>query len=222
MSKTADERREILRKFIQARGLKIASWCKKSGVDKNSVYNFLNNHSQSLDDRTYGKLARTAQVQAWQISGDTPAPPSPTSILVSGDVQAGDFREAVQWEEDAWYPVDVPISTRFQGKARALEVRGSSMNIDYPDGSIAIWVPMIDFRPPETGDDVVVYCYRYDGMVESTLKQYRCEEDGKQWLWPRSHDPLHQTPINIDNPGDDISGIEVCGIVIGMYRSKHR
>jgi SOS-response transcriptional repressor LexA len=221
MEKTADEKREILRKFIKDRELKIARWCKESGVDKNSVYNFLNGHSQSLDLRTYGKLARTAEVPVWQLSGDQPQAPSPTSIWVAGDVQAGAFREAVEWDQSNWYGVDVPVPAQFRGRAKALEVRGTSMNIDYPEGSIAVWVPMLDFRPPRNGDDVLVYSYCHDGLVEATLKEFRIDDGGAKWLWPRSHDPLHQAPVDMANPSGAIREIEIVGIVIGSYRPRH-
>lgn len=221
MEKTPEEKREVLRRFIQARGLKIARWCKESGVDKNSVYNFLNGHSQSLDLRTYAKLARVAEAPVWQISGDQPEPPSPTSIWVAGHVQAGSFREAVVWDDSEWYPVDVPVPVRFRGKSKALEVRGASMNVDYPEGSIAVYVDVLDFRAPRVGDDVLVYAYRHDGSVEATLKELRVDDTGRQWLWPRSHDPLHQAPVDLNNPGDDIRDIEIKGIVIGSYRPRH-
>ncbi|MGL4834316.1 MAG: LexA family protein [Shewanella sp.] len=220
MEKTPDEKREILRKFINQNGLKIARWCKASGVDKNSVYNFLNGHSQSLDLGTYAKLARTAEAPTWKLAGDKPETPSPTSIWVSGDVQAGSFREAVAWDDSEWYAVDVPVPDRFQGLAKALEVRGTSMNVDYPEGSIAVWVDMLDFRAPRAGDDVVVYSICHDDLIEATIKEYRIDENGKSWIWPRSHDPLHQAPVNIDDPGDKIREIIIKGLVIGSYRPR--
>lgn len=221
MAKTPDEKREILRRFIQKHGLKIAPWCKTSGVDKNSLYNFLNGHSQSLDLRTYAKLARTVPAPVWQLSGDEPEPPSPTSIWVTGDVQAGAFRPAIEWDQSEWYPVDVPVPARFRGRAKALEVRGTSMNVDYPEGSVAIWVDMLDFRPPQSGDDVVVYSICQDDLIEATIKEYRIDEDGARWLWPRSHDPLHQAPVDIKNPGERVKEIVIQGLVIGSYRPRH-
>ncbi len=221
MEKTPDQRREILRGFINQHGLKIASWAKASGVDKNSVYNFLNGHSQALDPRTYAKLARTANVPGWQLSGDTPDPTSPTVVWVAGAVEAGSFVEAVEWDRSQWFPVDVPVPPRFRGMAKALVVRGTSMNVEYPEGSIAIWVSMLDFRPPRTGDDVVVYAHRRDGTIEATLKQYRVDDRGDKWLWPLSHDPKHQAPVNTQTPPDDVVDIEVVGLVIGSYRPKH-
>lgn len=221
MTKTPDQRREILREFINFRKLKIAHWAKASGVDKTSIYNFLNGHSQALDARTYAKLARTAEVPVWQLSGDEPDPPSPTAIWVSGAVEAGAFMEATEWDRHQWFAVDVPVPTRFQGKARALQVRGSSMNLEYPEHSIAIWVPILEFRAPRDNDDVIAYSYRNDGKVEATLKQFRVDERGGKWLWPRSSDPMHQAPINVASPPDDVETIEIVGIVIGSYRAKH-
>lgn len=221
MEKTPDQRREILRSFINTRNLQIAQWAKSSGVDKNSLYNFLNGHSKALSAMTYGKLARAARVPVWQLTGEEPEPVSPTVVWVVGAVEAGAFREAVQWEQHQWFPVDVPVPARFQGKAKALQVRGTSMNIEYPEGSIAIWVDMLDFRPPRQGDDVVVYSHNRDGGIEATLKQLRIDERGEKWLWPQSHDPKHQLPINTQSPPDDIDYIEVVGIVIGMYKPKH-
>lgn len=221
MEKTPDQRREILRGFIKASGLKVATWAKQSGVDKNSIYNFLNGESQSLHPRTYAKLARVAQVPAWQLSGDEPDVPSPTTIWVSGSVQAGCFREAVEWDRGDWFAVDVPVPSRFQGLARALKVDGPSMNKEFREGSVVIWVQTLDFRAPRHEDHVVVYSYRRDGAVETTLKQLRVLPDGTQWLWPQSDHPAHQAPINPAEPGDDIETIEIAGIVIGDYRQRH-
>ena len=220
MDKTPDARREILRKFIQANGLKIAAWAKASGVDKNSVYNFLNGHSSSLAAITYAKLARTAQVPAWQLSGDEPDIPSPTAVMVTGEVQAGVFKEAVEWDQFEHFPVDVPVPTRFQGKAKALRVAGQSMNQEFREGSIVIWVDVLDYRRPQDEDHVVVYSYRRDDTVEATLKQLRFQ-DGRQWLWPQSDDPRFQQPLETANPPEDIKEIKIAGIVIGDYRPRH-
>ena len=221
MDKTPDEKREILRRFIKDGNLKIARWAKDAGVDKNSIYNFLNGHSQSLDLRTYAKLARAAESPVWRLTGDDPEPPSPSSIWVVGSVEAGAFREAVEWDQSLWFAVDVPLPSRFAGKAKALQVRGTSMNADYPQGSIAIWVDTLDFRPARPGDDVVVYSVNKDGKTEATLKELRADDTGKRWLWPRSHDPHHQAPVDLESPPDDINEIIIKGIVVGCYRQWH-
>ena len=220
MERTPDQKREILRQFIKGRDLKIARWAKESGVDKNSIYNFLNGHSNALSPITYAKLARTAQVPAWQISGDEPDIPSPTTVMVSGEVQAGVFKEAIEWEQFQHFPVDVPVPKRFQGRAKALRVRGNSMNEEFRDGSIVIWVDALNYRPARDGDHVVVYSYKFDDTIEATLKQLRVQ-NGKQWLWPQSSDPEFQQPINTESPPDEIREIVIQGIVIGDYRPRH-
>lgn len=219
MERTPDEKRDILRAFINERGLKIARWAKESGVDKNSIYNFLNGHSQALDPRTYAKLARTQEVPAWRLSGDTPEPPSPTTIWVTGHVEAGAFREAIEWDRSLWYPVDVPVPDRFRKVAKALEPRGTSMNLEYPAGSVAIYVDVLDYRAPRHGDHVIVYAYQRDGTIEATIKELRVDAE-QRWLWPRSSDPLHQLPIDVSNPPEDVERIEIKGIVIGSYRPR--
>lgn len=199
--------------------LKIARWAKASGVDKNSIYNFLNNHSNSLDLRTYAKLARSAEVPVHRLTGDMPEPPSPTALWVTGIVEAGSFREAVEWDESQWYSVDVPVPERFRKMAKALEVRGTSMNLEYKPGSVVVWVDVLDFRPVRNGDHVIVYSSSRDGRIEATVKEYRTL-DGREWLWPRSDDPAHQTPIDPANPPEGVREVIVKGIVIGDYRQR--
>ncbi len=220
MERTPDERREILRQFINERFTrKVAQWAKSSGVDKNSIYNFLNGHSQSLDHITYAKLARTAQVPVHMLTGETPEPASPTTIWVAGHVEAGQFREAVEWDRSQWYAIDVPVEPRFRRVAKALEIRGTSMNLEYPPGSVVVWVDVLDFRAPRHLDHVIVYSCHQDDSVEATVKELR-NDTGEVWLWPRSADPSHQLPINPGSPPDGIRDVEIKGIVIGSYRSR--
>lgn len=220
MAKTPDERREILRAFMQERGLKAAKWAKESAVSPNSLYNFLNEHSHALDPVTYGKLARTAGVPSWKLSGDEPEIQSPTTVWVAGSVEAGAFREAIEWDRSKWYAIDVPVQPRFQKMTRALEVRGPSMNLEYREGAIVLWVEMLSVRPPRHGDHVIVYAYRDDDEIEATVKELRVT-DGKRWLWPRSDHPDHQQPVDVDNPAENIKRIEIHGLVIGDYRQRH-
>lgn len=220
MEKTPDERRAILRKHISDNRLKVAPWAKSAGVDKNSIYNFLNGHSQALDPMTYAKLARASRVPSWKLSGEMPEPPSPTSIWVIGKVQAGVFVDAVEWDQSDWYAIDVPVPPRFRSKAKALLVAGASMDLEYKEGSIVIWVDMLDFRPPQHGDHVIAFAYDHHREVEATVKELRISEDGKRWLWPRSSKPEFQAPICVDDLPPDIVDVEVKGIVIGDYRPR--
>jgi phage repressor protein C with HTH and peptisase S24 domain len=149
-----------------------------------------------------------------------PEPPSPTAVWVVGTVEAGAFREAVEWDRSRWYSVDVPVPERFRRRAKALEVRGYSMDLEYKPGAVVIWVDFLDFRPPRESDHVIVYAHNREGAVEATVKELRIDEVGKRWLWPRSSRPEHQQPVDTDNPPEDITSIEIKGIVIGDYRPR--
>lgn len=219
MEKTPDQKRDILRKFMADNGLKTARWAKAAGVDKNSIYNFLNGHSQSLEFRTYAKLARAAGVPTTLLTGDPPDVAASSAIPVVGYVQAGAWQEAVEWETSDWTYIDVPIPDRFVRRAKSLQVRGRSMDLEYPDGSYITYVDMLDFRSPIDGDHLVVYAYHHDGRIEATLKELRVV-DGKNWLWPKSSQPEFQAPVNLDDPGDGVADIEIKGIVIGGYKPR--
>ena len=219
MEKTADQKREILRKFMTDNGLKTAKWAKAAGVDKNSIYNFLNGHSNGLEHRTYAKLARAAEVPVVMLSGDAPEVSTSTAIPVVGFVQAGAWQEAIEWDRDDWTYIDVPIPDRFVRRAKSLQVRGRSMDLEYPDGSYVTYVDMLDFRAPIDGDHLVVYAFHHDGRIEATLKELKVV-DGKRWLWPRSTAPEFQAPVDLDAPGDAVADIEIKGIVIGGYKPR--
>ena len=220
MERTPDERREILRRFISDNQLKIAPWAKAAAVDKNSIYNFLNGHSQSLDHTTYAKLARASRIPVWKLNGDAPEAPSPSAIWVVGQVQAGHFLEAVEWDRSHWYSIDVPVAPRFRANAKALLVAGESMNKEFRDGAIVIWVDMLDFRPPEHEDFVVAYAYSNDGRIEATVKEYRLDDEGRAWLWPKSTEPEFQSPVCLASLPADLDHVEIKGIVVGDYRPR--
>ena len=219
MVPAGEDKREILRRFMQERKLKPAPWAKAASVNVNALYNFLNGLSQSLSPDTYAKLARVAEVPAWRLSGEQPETPSPTTVWVAGLVEAGNWREAIEWDRSLSYAVDVPVPLRFRGKARALEVRGRSMDMVYAPGSVVIWVELLDFRAPRDGDRVIVYAYRDDDTIEATVKELRVDGTDR-WLWPRSTDPTQQQPVNTGSPGEHIRSIEIKGIVIGSYRPE--
>lgn len=217
--KTPDELREILRVFIKRNGLKIAPWARQAGVDKNSIYNFLNGYSNALDAATYIKLANAAASPIWALNGDAPTTQSETAVFVTGAVEAGRFIDTIERERSEWYPVDIPIPERFRGKARALEVHGPSMNVEYPDGSVVVWVPSSDVRAPENGDHVIAISRRVDGKVEATIKEYRVADE-RVWLCPKSDHPAHQTPVALDELPEEIEAVEVAGLVAGGYRPR--
>lgn len=121
------------------------------------------------------------------------------TIYVKGAVQAGVYREAIEWNGDEWYSLTIPMNhDRFPGVERfGLEVRGNSMNRIYPEGSIVLVVRFGDIgRGPKSGERVVVLRRsEHSNEYEATLKEYELDAAGRHVLWPRSTDPEFQTPF---------------------------
>lgn len=138
-----------------------------------------------------------------------------------GAVQAGVWREALQWERDERYPVSVPIPSPFAGRrVFGLEVRGPSMNDLYPHKSVVFCVSFIDLnREPRTGERVVVYRRSKDHLMEATLKEYWLDDKGVAWLRPRSNHPEFQKAWRVNDAKSDHE-YEVHALVIGSFRPE--
>lgn len=207
-------------------------------------------HSPKAD-----KLARLATVlgvpAAYLLDAIAPEAPSLKersirlgNIHVKGAVQAGVWREAIEWEGDEWYSLTVPTVDRFPGIERfGLEVRGRSMDRMYPEGTIVMVVRFGDIgRDPEPGERVVTLRRSPEtDLYEATLKEYQRDEQGRHILWPRSDDPEFQTAFILGDslpvsrgyepmPAEVSAGavsdsagvpdIMVAGLVIGSFRPE--
>lgn len=129
-----------------------------------------------------------------------------TTVAVRGRVQAGEWREALEWPEDDWYSVSITPDPRFHAKLQrfALEVGGDSMDKIYPSGSVIICLRYADLgRWPEPGERVVVIRRNRHLEIEATVKELDKDNRGQLWLWPRSTSPEHQQPIAIPWPEEE-------------------
>jgi transcriptional regulator with XRE-family HTH domain len=150
-------------------------------------------------------------------------------VPVVGVLQAGAWREAVEFPEDDQRLIEAPIPDMIDGiptrrlELQAFEVSGSSMNRVYPEGTIVYAASTMSYREPESDDRVIVIRRDKHGLVEATLKELIIGDDGKKWLWPRSYDPEHQAPLPYAN-GDDVtvSGIVVAALVLEESRKRRR
>jgi len=137
-----------------------------------------------------------------QASAKEPVPLA--TIYVIGAVQAGIYREAIEWSGDEWYSMTVPNNDdRFPGIERfGLEVRGNSMDQIYPEGTIVLVVRFGDIaRGPKPGERVVALQRSPEtSEYEATLKEYQLDAQGRHILWPRSSDPAFQTPFVLMSP----------------------
>jgi len=145
------------------------------------------------------------------------------SITVRGAVQGGSWVEALEWDLPDRYDVVVPELPREAQNAYGLKVQGPSMNMEYPDGSVVICVPLLDFwRDLKSGDHVIVE-RRDNGSVEGTVKELQIDTEGHAWLWPRSTDPMHQQPLETGWPPSDSdtdTEVAVTAVVVGSYRQR--
>lgn len=143
------------------------------------------------------------------------------AVYVRGEVRAGLWQEAAEWPESQRYAVSLPVRDEHRSRAFGLEVKGRSMDREYPDGSIAICISYIDLgRDPRNKENVVCYRYNHDGLIEATIKKYVVERDGRKWLVPQSTDPSLQEPISLNGTPPGIDRLEIFARVIGCYKPE--
>lgn len=214
----SERRRTALQAYIVANVPKVKPWAEKAGVKPNSIYNFLKGRTQSLDEETYEKLASADHVPVFALKGDQPVHKIASTMKVVGSVQAGRWSEAMVWDEERHYTISFPIAEKYRKVAFGLEIVGTSMNLVYGEGTIAICVNLSDFHDQlKSGNKVVVQRTKKDGLVEATVKELVIDGAGKQWLWPRSSDPQFQTPWNADQAGANIQKVEIVAVVVAAW-----
>jgi SOS-response transcriptional repressor LexA len=148
-------------------------------------------------------------------------------VKVIGAVQAGDWREAIEWPDDEQSYVYANVDPYFVGMTIfALQVRGSSMNRLYPEGTVLICASTVELPQGfvfESGDKVIVRRRDRSGLYEATVKEYVVQPDGTVFLWPRSDDPNHQQPWALPNgaePHDESDDLRIIGLVINSTRTE--
>ncbi|EHD14116.1 hypothetical protein CIN_09800 [Commensalibacter intestini A911] len=123
-----------------------------------------------------------------------------STIYIIGQIQAGQWTQATEWPKEDWIPFPFPMDTQYKDfPTFALKVKGDSMNLLYPEGSIVIAINFCDLgRNPENGECVVTI--RRDPLTdcyEATLKVVQIRDDGSVLLWPRSDNPDFTKPIQL-------------------------
>lgn len=144
------------------------------------------------------------------------------TVRVVGDLQAGNWREALEWDYDDQYDVPALLDPALPGyPLKGYVVRGQSMNKIYPDGAIVYAASTIsNGLKPANGDHVLVSRRDNKGLCEASLKELVIEDDGSKWLWPRSYDPEHQAPLKFNN--GDSEEVTITGIVMASFITRPR
>jgi transcriptional regulator with XRE-family HTH domain len=213
---------EKIRRLRKELGLNQAELAEKVGVstDGQSVVSKWERGLNEPNTERKIKLARLAGKsveQFLEIEPVTPRNSVSRTMLVVGDIQAGVWRESVEWDHDEQYEVPITLPAGYPDfLIRGYIVRGNSMNKLYPAGTLISIAGTVENRlKPKNGNKVLVHRRNRDGMIEATLKEYVVDEKGGVWLWPRSTDPEHQQPISYKDPG--VEEVVVVGIVTGAY-----
>lgn len=151
---------------------------------------------------------------------------SPPTFLIDviGEVAAGVFRPAPEWDEGDRYKIEVGAPP-FEGAERfALRMVGASMDLTIPDGSEleVLRVPWNGVQP--LPGDLVIVARHHHGMIETTCKRL-AREDGVWMLKAESTKPQFREAIVLGNadaavPVDD--GIEIIGIVLSAQKRHFR
>lgn len=143
-------------------------------------------------------------------------------VPVVGEIQAGRWVEHDGWPPDKHYALMLPVEERYAKlHPSGLVVRGTSMNRLYAEGTILICVEITLLeRPPLPGEKVIVQRRDRNGQIEATVKELALAADGKLWLWPRSDDPAHQSPIPMPEEEDGEDSVRVTALVVGSYRRE--
>lgn len=148
-------------------------------------------------------------------------------ITVRGTVAAGLWSEDSEWPEENQYkvPFDTHIFNEYASdRVFSLKVRGDSMDMEYKEGTYLYCVPMaLIKRKLATGDHVIVE-REHTGKFEATIKEIEFDQSGKILLWPRSHNPDHQSALVISDPTianrSDNTIIKITAIVIGHFYKR--
>ncbi len=209
----SEARRKTLLGIGAGAGLRIPPWARRAGIAEDALCN-----------GAIGLHGRPRRGPAMAMA----------PIYVRGAVQAGAWKEAMEWPRDDWFPIAVPPGGRVRRLPRfGLTVRGPSMNAVYPDRATLICVRFSDLgRAPRSGDRVICQRVNRNGMIEATVKELVIA-NGVAWLWPRSDHPAHQTPIRLPGPRDggawrdhptadahdlgDSEQVDLIALVIGSY-----
>ena len=144
----------------------------------------------------------------------------PLTVPVVGELQAGAWMEADQWDVAKYQPVFVEPERFETLNHAAWKVNGSSMDlVGIADGAFAVTVPYKAVRiAPQKGDAVVVE-RRRNGTFERTCKEVGRQTPAGLELIPRSSDPRHKAIIiPPQGPDEDGAEVEIIGLVVGSYK----
>lgn len=221
----------ILREVMDEHGLKTTTWPVKAGLANGTLKSYFkkieNGEEASLTYRVLDALAGVIGMSGWQMLGGEASSPQ---ILVSGLVQAGEFASErllprEKYETIPEHLIDVPGLS-------ALEVKGDSMDLVFPEGSVIFCQNLDEFRASGGAltDNTIVAVERLRrDEREYTVKRMIANSDGTIGLHPQSLNNMHRPILfnpNDEMIGDDLSNegvrVAVIGVVVGAHAVYHK
>lgn len=115
----AEQKRQELRDFIEAKRLKVKPWAAKAGVSSGTIRNFLDGRSQTLTQATVDALAKAADVSAAEIFPSSYGGAKPLHEKISGD----NHQSAVANQNQTGLALASGVPG-FQEWPRTLEIKG--------------------------------------------------------------------------------------------------
>lgn len=112
---------------------------------------------------------------------------------VVGEVEAGAWREALEWPDDRQFEIPLLKIAKYpDARTYGLRLAGDSMDRFYPlPNTIVICIPFLDIeRGPLPGEVVIAQRQRHD-LFEASCKVFAQSADAA-YLEPRSTNPAHQ------------------------------
>lgn len=207
-----------LKQVRKRRGLKQPDVAERLGVSVPQISRW----EAGIDNIPSSRLSKMAEAYECSIAemfGETQ--PLGPRLYIKGEVAAGVWKEAWEVDPDDWEAftgrADIAASVR---ERFGLRIVGQSMNEVYPEGSIIECVAYDHEEPIPTGKRVVVVQRDFHGSVESTVKELHRDEQGIEWLVPRSTNPAFQTPLRADQPGEGIEEVAIVAIVVASIRPE--
>jgi transcriptional regulator with XRE-family HTH domain len=202
------------------KGLTQGEMARRCGISKSLVAQIETN-AKPLTKNTAEKLAPVLGCTVMELLFPDAVVSGPVgAVIVCGHIQAGEWREALEWPEDSHYSVMIADDRYQADDLMGLEVRGDSMNKFYIDGTIIIcraFDPLLEMPP--VGKNVVTQRCQPSGLIEATVKRLEIDDHGKGWLVPYSDNASHQPiPFGPNDDGED--DVTITAVVVGSYRKE--
>lgn len=211
--------RENLRRVMERKGVKPTTLSLRVGKSPTLVKDIFDKASDTKVSTIF-KLAEALGIPATDLlDGDLEHMPAGPRIFLKGEVAAGQWLEAFEWERDDWQPMLGRPDIIAKPEHRFfLRVCGDSMNTVYPEGTYVECVSVFGRAEAAPGRKVIVLRRRDDHLVEATVKEM-VEIDGEVWFVPRSSNPSHQAFRALD-PGEGIEEMKVVAVVVSSVRPE--